>query len=165
MTTEKAEILQVTDHRLSVAGNRHRTCGKCAMRQGCGQYLLRQRNKLHVDFDFSTLSPAEQAACRALRPGDEIDMHLTGNRLTRLVLWFYGLPLAGVVMGAAIGTLLGFSELNNIFCATAGLVLGIRLARHYLGEKENTVYFLPELKVAAKGNAAYYETSGIEESQ
>ena len=163
MSKEKAEIQQVTDKGLRIIAHRPQTCSKCSLRQGCGQYLLRRSNRLVMDMVLEKLPGERMGSCHKYSPGDEIELQLDEGRLTRLVFWFYGLPLACMILAVALGAVLGFPEISNMLLAVSGLVLGISTARHYLGQEAHAGYFLPGISASAHGQNAARDTSCIKE--
>ncbi len=165
MSLEKAEILEVQEGHIQLGGSRHQTCSKCSLKQGCGQYLFRRDDRLVLDIDQRILSADQQLACRRFSPGDVVDLAMDGNRLTSLVFWFYGVPLAGFLVASATGWLLGFSETGNIISATAGLVLGISVARYYLRHEKSAGYFLPAMVPAENMKRAVPDSGCSEENQ
>jgi positive regulator of sigma E activity len=164
MSIEKAEIQHVSRHGLRVVAHRQESCGKCSLRQGCGQYLLGRSNRLVIDIPLGSTPESGIATCSNYRPGDEIELQLDEGRVSGLVLWFYGVPLLTMLSAVAIGALLDFTEVGNMIMAVAGLLLGISFARHYLGHEANTGYFLPGINTESSGKNTARETTGIKEN-
>jgi positive regulator of sigma E activity len=165
MSTEKAEIQHVSGGGLRIVAGRHETCGKCTLRQGCGQYLLRRRNRLVIDIPFGSKSDTGMTACGSYHPGDAIELQLAEGRVSSLVIWFYGVPLATMLAAVAIGVLLDLNEVCNMILAAAGLVLGISSARHYLGQEAHAASFLPAINLVSRVKNTDPETSGYKENK
>lgn len=68
------------------------------------------------------VSRAARLACRhSVQPGDSVRVHLPANHLVRGALLLYGLPLASMLAGGALGAFMGQSDLGCLAGALAGV--------------------------------------------
>lgn len=120
--TERARVLRVEAGIAWVSCESQAGCARCAAGQGCGggifSKLLRGRlEELPVPTDL------------ALAPGDFVLIGLAQSAVQNASLLLYGLPLAGVILGALGGWLLGASDPATFLGLAAGFAAGLLLAR------------------------------------
>ena len=127
MIEEQARVIAVSDDVAEVATLRHSACGDCAAQSGCGTSLLAawfpQRQltfRLHNRIDA--------------RVGDTVVVGLNEGALQRSSLLLYGLPLAGLLVGAITGerfsaSLTWPSELGGVIGGLSGLIAALWVVR------------------------------------
>lgn len=97
-------------------------CARCREGRGCGAWLPGSgtgETRLRVTVP-SGLQLAE---------GDRVTVHMSGPALLTAAGIAYGLPLAGLLLGALLGHLFVPGDLPALFSALTGLMTGAWLAR------------------------------------
>lgn len=122
---------------------RRDACRRCQSGRGCGAGLLTGRSR-----DICLTVPVAEEL--RLTPGDRVALTLSPGLLTRGVLTVYGLPLTGLVAGAAVAAVAGGSDLASIALVSAGLLLGL-LAGRALARRDRC---LSTLRPTATGRLA-----------
>lgn len=126
MLSEAARILQVSDSSMLLETSRKSTCGKCGMKNGCGQYLLApERATLLIDRNLADMSDA--ASARKLVPGASVTLSMEGPALSGLALLFYLLPLGMLLLATLLASVFTGNEFWLAISAGAGLVSGFRM--------------------------------------
>lgn len=64
-----------------------------------------------------------------IKEGDEVRIELAPRNLLRASWLVYGVPLTAAVLTAAVAYLLDFGDIAAVFAATAGLAVGLVIAR------------------------------------
>lgn len=125
MNQEWVEITGLADGGVWVEGVQRSACGSCSARAGCGQHTLNALSrplKLWVP------------AAGNWRVGQQVLLVLPAGGLAKSALLLYGLPLAGLMVAAAAGQLLG-GEGAAVVAGGAGLAAGFwlshRLTHHF----------------------------------
>lgn len=144
MIEEQATVLSVGDGFAEVATLRRNACNSCDVKAGCGTSLIAawfpQRR---MTFQLRNEIGA--------RPGDTVVVGLDEARLQRASMLLYGLPLAGLLLGAILGerigtSLFGSAELGGVagglFGLTAALVSVRRLSGRRTRRSERDVRLL-----------------------
>ncbi len=119
-------------------------CPRCAAGQGCGAGLLagdarRVSMQVTVDRDIQ------------LAAGDDVMLTLEPGSLLRAALALYGLPLAGLLLGTAVGSMLAIADFAG---AAAGLVVGL-LAGRWIARRDPC---LSTLRPTISGRASEADT-------
>lgn len=122
--TAKARVLAApTDERVAVELTGRQACPGCS----CGRLaLVPERRLAEVTLDV----PAQ------LREGEEILVTLPESAVLRGALWLHGLPLVGLLLGAAVAAAAGSGDLGCFAGAAGGFfgalaLLRRRQGRHY----------------------------------
>lgn len=92
-------------------------CGRCHEEGGCG-------NSAESRCDEFVVLDALDA-----RPGDRVRIEIPEGVALRAALLAYGLPLAGVLIGAGLGYVLYGSDLAGVAGAVAGFIAGLAVLR------------------------------------
>ena len=129
MIEETVRIVGVEADAVWVEAERKSTCGRCALRAGCGHGLLdswRRGPVVHLRLP----APAADRAM-ALAIGDAVVIGLEESVLLGASFRLYGLPLFGFIVGALLGdSLAGDAGALAAGCVGAGLgFLGASLRR------------------------------------
>lgn len=96
-------------------------CARCARGEGCGAGIWSNRQDA-----MRLRARLPSGACPL--PGSRVDVELCDGGIAHAALLGYGLPLAGLVIGAALGAVTGgdtFTAIGGLL----GLLSGILLAR------------------------------------
>ena len=143
----KADIVNKSGNGVILEGARAQACNKCKLKVGCGQYLLHsgESEYLYLPLRESNPDGTERDDNSLLEPGNSVEMALEQDRLMKLAMWFYGLPMLLVLVVAGLCWTLGLNEGLSIFFSAGGLVLGIFLPRHHLRDYQSAMYYLPRL--------------------
>ena len=123
MLTEPARVLRREGRRIELELQRGSACGHCELSEGCGTGALGRL----LGHRVRTLTIETDRGCQ---PGDEVLLALPEAALVRSSLLLYGLPLLGLLCGAALAIMMGFSEALVVSGAVLGLFAGLRLAAH-----------------------------------
>jgi sigma-E factor negative regulatory protein RseC len=97
------------------------SCARCAAGKGCGAGLLAGDKRRRLQ--------ALVANGVEIKEGDEVRIELAPRNLLRASWLVYGVPLTAAVLTAAIAYLLDFGDTAAVFAATAGLAVGLLIAR------------------------------------
>ena len=119
-------------------------CQRCAEGRGCGAGLAGAAagfpKRLRLDVDER----------HRFQAGDDVVVEVPAHSLRRAAVNAYGLPLAGLLSGAALAAIVaGTGPVNGdtagILCALAGLLLGMVLCRLRLtrGSLSDTLVLKP----------------------
>lgn len=122
MIEETARIVAVEGDAVWVEARRESACGRCALRSGCGHGLLdgaRRSRALHLRLP--------RPAAPALEIDDRVVLGIAEGAVLRASARLYGLPVAGLVLGALSGAALGGDPVAGVL-GGAGLVAGLALA-------------------------------------
>ena len=99
-------------------------CRRCMQGRGCGAGLLYASG--------STEIAVSAPSGLVLAPGDVVELRLPAAALLRAALLAYGLPLAGLLLGASSAALTGAGELVTVTAAGVGMLAGVLAARRRL---------------------------------
>lgn len=126
MITERARVLRVEDNVAWVQCESQSGCARCEAGEGCGaglfSRLLRRR--------LQELPLALPGNLENLAAGDHVLLGLSVTAVQNAALLAYGLPLAGVLLGAFGGNLFPGGDPGALLGAVSGLAAGAWLARH-----------------------------------
>ena len=128
MIEEQATVLACEGAFALVETQRQTTCGDCSARSGCGTAALAR-------FFGSRHSTIRVRNNLDARPGDRVVIGLDEAAVGRASLLLYGLPIAGLIIGALLGhqTADGLGsaiqELASIVLGLLGLSLGLLVVR------------------------------------
>lgn len=125
--------------RLTVAVDAGVACPRCAAGKGCGAGLLGGPEK-------SRMVEAQAADQLSLSVGDTVRLRLSAANLLSAALIVYGLPLLGVLLGAALSFWLGFGDVAAVVAAITGAVVGAALGRQRLGQSGCLQDFVPQVE-------------------
>lgn len=103
-----------------VEGVQASACASCQARSGCGQESLRKLGR-PVSLWLETQD--------SLSPGERVLVELPGGVLVESAGVLYGLPLIGLMTGAALGQWIGQNELVALFAGVLGITVGLLMAR------------------------------------
>lgn len=116
MIEERAWVIEAGDRYAWVETQPRTACGACPAGQGCGILAgaFRQRcTRLRVLTEFP------------VRAGDEVIIGIAENALLKGSLAVYGVPLAGLLLGAVLGQLaVGGGEVGAVLLGSGGLAGG-----------------------------------------
>jgi len=132
--------------------------GRCGSGQvGCGQCPGVQRP---AQIDWLHLN--EYASGMGAGPGATVELSVAAAGLTRAAVWLFGIPLAGLLVGALVGDWLGGADAGAVGMAGGlgmlGLLLGVLTVRkaaphliqlleiRALIESENAVFPMSEVR-------------------
>ena len=121
MIEESARIVAVEDDAVWVEARRESACGRCALRSGCGHGLLdgmRRSRALHLRLP--------RPRTPALGVDDRVVLGIAEGAILRASARMYGLPLAGLVVGALSGEALGGDPAAGVL-GTIGLITSLAL--------------------------------------
>lgn len=122
---EQQGTVQALEGELAVvAVARQSACGSCSAKTGCGTSLI------------GSLFPQREQRLRLpntvqAEPGDRVVIGLPEAGLQRASLMLYGLPLAGLIGGAALGQAWGGDELRSVLGGVLGAVLALFAVRRW----------------------------------
>ena len=121
MLTETARVLSRDGSRVELELQRASACGHCELSEGCGTGALGRL----LGHRARTLTIETSRPCN---PGDEVLLALPEAALVRTSLLLYGMPLLGLVAGAALAIAANFPEWMVVASAALGLFAGFRIA-------------------------------------
>lgn len=144
MITEVGQVTALDADGVWLKTIQQSTCNACSARNGCGQKLLNQ-------FGVSTASlwasyDPQFTAKDNLSVGDWVEVSLEEGAVVLGSLLAYGLPIAGLVAGAALG---GSSNLTALLGAVMGLITGALLSRYLLRNRVGVQFFQPTVVATA----------------
>lgn len=122
MESEAIVVGLAGDYALVEVQDRQVGCGHCHEPGGCGGTLLAQMRPLK-ERSYQVLNLINAAI------GDTVVVTLPEGRLWRASFAAYLLPLSGVLLGAASGTLLG-SEASAVGGSLLGFGAGLLILKH-----------------------------------
>lgn len=120
MIESEAVVLRVEADRAWVRIRPHAPCGQCDPETGCKTVAMTRLFSGNKQ-EFPVLNPI------AAREGDLVKVAVADGVLLRSALRGYGLPLAGILAGAAAGRLLSGAQDADL-ASLAGAVAGAALA-------------------------------------
>jgi len=132
MTVEQVTVINAHPDSARILGNHSGHCRQCALQSGCGHQLLAtatRHSRQALAFELP-LPPAMQGK---VSPGDTLTLKVGETRLVFLSFLQYLVPLAGLLLGTALGSLMAqpsSNEIMVILCASAGLVAALVLVRN-----------------------------------
>lgn len=113
-------------------------CERCESGKGCGAGLLgRESGDRRVE--------AVVADGLAVESGDLVSVVLAPRNILRAAVIVYGYPLFGTVLAATIVSGMGLGDVYGVVAALIGLVSGVLLARHRLGNTRCLRDFTPTI--------------------
>ena len=127
MIESEAVVLRVENDHAWVRIRPHAPCGHCDPETGCKTVAMTRMFSGNKQ-EFTVLNPI------AAREGDLVKVAIADGVLLKSALRGYGLPLAGVLAGAAAGRLLFGAEgadLASLAGAIAGAVLALGVLRYH----------------------------------
>ena len=123
MLTEPARVLRRDGRRVELELQRASACGHCELSEGCGTGALGRL----LGHRARTLTIETERRCE---PGDDVLLCLPETALVATSLLLYGMPLLGLLAGAALTIALQFSEPLVVAGALLGLLAGFRVAAY-----------------------------------
>ncbi len=149
MITEHGRIVDVGQAHVWVETEQQSSCGRCAVRSGCGQGLLNR----FASQPMKIQATVPQTLANGFKKGDWIELGIADQAVLVSSLVMYGVPLAGLLLGSA--GMSGFGDLAACAGAILGALLGRRFAREWLERFYTPDYFIPVVlgKVASEGNS------------
>ncbi len=135
MIESEAVVLRVEHKHAWVKIRPHTPCGNCDPETGCKTVAMTRlfsRNKQ----EFCVDNPVDA------QPGDLVYVAVADGVLLKGALLGYGMPLMGLLAGAAIGQLL-FVDILGDFAALLGAILGVCAAMLLLKAKRKNALDLP----------------------
>jgi sigma-E factor negative regulatory protein RseC len=139
MITETATVISVEDTYLLVETIQQSTCGNCSAQKGCGQGVLAKY--LSSASLFRIALHGEDGA--QFKAGDTVELGIDELALVRASLWLYLVPLAGLIVGAYLGSL--YSQLTSILFAALGMAAGGYLSWMHSIKTQNDPDYAPML--------------------
>ena len=116
MNVRKAVVLRMEGNHAIVKVTAEGGCGRCSESGGCGSNVLGQL------FRGGCRAYAAETS-RLHAPGSTVDVSVAPEAPLLAAMLAYGLPLAGLLIGAAIG-----SSIHGDPGAAAGALLGLAMA-------------------------------------
>jgi sigma-E factor negative regulatory protein RseC len=125
--------------RLTVSVDAVVACPRCAAGKGCGAGLLSGPEQIRV-------IEAQAAEHLSLAVGDTVRLRMAASDLLLAALIVYGLPLLGLLAGAALAYGLGLGDAAAAGVALGGAGLGVILGRRRLGRGKCLQNFVPQVE-------------------
>lgn len=126
MLSEPATVVAASPGVLVLESGRRTACSGCSLKRGCGHHLLVSPD---ARLQLQTSDIASTRDLDELVPGCAVHLQVEAGQVLRLTLFFYVLPLAGLLLGTLLALLLGLAEAGTVAGALAGLLAGFCLAR------------------------------------
>lgn len=128
LITERARVLRVADGVAWVQCESQAGCARCAAGEGCGGGLFAKllRGRLQ---ELPVVLPEDRE--REPRAGEWLLIGLSTSAVQSASMLMYGLPLAGLLLGAIAASLLLNHDLFALLGAAGGMATGLLLARVY----------------------------------
>ncbi|NNF16027.1 MAG: SoxR reducing system RseC family protein [Gammaproteobacteria bacterium] len=119
MLIECAHITAVHGDQITLESSRPANCARCAAGQGCGggifaRLVASQKSQITVSAGRN----------HTWQPGQQVRLQLPANAVLKAAALVYILPLAGLMLGAALGAGIGTSDQ----AVAAGSLLGLLVA-------------------------------------
>lgn len=140
LITREASVVQIDGHHALVELVDTEGCGGCAAKSGCGVGLLgRVFRRRATRFRITVSGP--------LAVGDRVTLGLHPSALLIAAIVGFGLPLFGLLLGSALGTLAvpHRPDLAGLLGGLGGLLLGLALVRWRFRRSSNDARFQPVL--------------------
>ncbi len=113
-------IIEVADKTARVAVSPQGPCGHCGEQNRCGLNLFSSRDT--CDLSVTAINTIQA------KPGDLVEIDLTAREELYVSALVWGLPLTGLVAGAALGAWLSAgSSISENIAALIGCVLGLSI--------------------------------------
>ncbi len=130
MIEQEAQVVRADADHAVISIVKQSACGSCKAKSGCGTSVV------------SSLFPQRRQELRLANPigakaGDRVIIGLPEAGLQRASLRLYGIPLLGLLVGAALGDRWGGSEPMAIAAGLLGIVIGFGYLRWVTGRGED----------------------------
>lgn len=148
MIEQEAKVVTADADHVTISILQQSACGSCAAKSGCGTSVV------------SRLFPQRQQTLRlpnaiGAKAGNRVMIGLPEAGLQRASLILYGLPLFGLLLGAALGDSVGGSEPMAIIGGLFGIVIGLGavgwLSRRSSGPHPVLLRIIPVASVSLAG--------------
>ena len=124
MIENEAVVIRVEQQHAWVKIRPHTPCGSCDPETGCKTVAMTRLFRGDKQ-DFCVSNPLDA------QPGDLVRVAVADGVLLKSAMLGYGLPLVGLLVGAAIGQL-AYAQVLGDFSALLGAVLGCAAAMLFL---------------------------------
>lgn len=155
MLKEQARVVALERGAIWVETVQLSTCGSCKAKKGCGQALFAglgaKPNYLRVLLDDNSSSH--------YKLNQSVTIGLPESIVVRASLFLYLLPLALMMIFAAVAQYLFTSELLTILMAVCGLLGGGLLVRFFSDKYKNDQRFQP--KIVEEESLTFKELSNV----
>ena len=112
---------------------RRTACGICGQKSGCGNAtwgkLLGHKNQSLVAENLIKANV-----------GDSVVVGVDEQAMLKSVFFLYAIPLAGLLVGSVLATLLFSNELMVILGAVSGLIVSFFCVKHYLANSSQHLH-------------------------
>jgi sigma-E factor negative regulatory protein RseC len=137
-------VVSVSDAIATIEVESPVACRRCASGRGCGAGLLASGQSRTIDVN---IPPG-----MALQRGDAVRLVLDSRQLLRAAMLAYALPLAGLLLFAAIAVLVfpGAGDLAMATVGLTGLLAGFLVSRWRMGSASTCGRFVPVVDRRAK---------------
>ncbi|MFT6310978.1 MAG: sigma-E factor negative regulatory protein RseC [Porticoccus sp.] len=123
---EVGTVVAIEERSLWVETSRQTACGSCSAQKGCGTSLLA---KLFPNRQHFVRVLAEPGQILPLEIGQEVTLEVSDSLIVKASLIMYVVPIALLLIGAAIGDTKGASDGYAILGGLIGLFGGLALVR------------------------------------
>jgi sigma-E factor negative regulatory protein RseC len=123
---ELGTVVAIEERSLWVETSRQTACGSCSAQKGCGTSLLAKLfpNRQHF---VRVLAQVDQIS--SLQVGQEVTIEVSDSLIVKASLIMYLVPIALLLIGAAVGDTEGGSDGYAILGAVIGMTAGLTLVR------------------------------------
>ena len=120
MAAKSLIVVAIEKDHVYVNARDSRHCGQCAIRGGCGGYLLDNL----LSSQHASLALPRQAVPVKLAAGDSVDLVMDDATLAKLSLCLFLIPLACLLLGTTLAVLWQLDEGWTVIAAVAALGAG-----------------------------------------
>lgn len=132
MIEQTATVVSIDDEQIWLDVERQSSCSGCKLRNGCGTGLLSR----HVGKRFSRLAVPRT---ENVQVGEQVQVQIAEKELLSGALMMYLLPLAGLIGGAGLVTMLSGPAWLEIASGLGGLAAGFVWLRHYFSHRQDSI--------------------------
>ncbi len=149
-----AQVVEVTDRGVVLSAERQSACSSCASAKSCGVSTL---SKAFSNKSLSFEAPPIPEA----KVGDWFTIGIAQSALLKAASIIYMIPLAVMILTAALGVSLGAPDGWVAVAAAAGLILGLFAARGLAGSNLPIAQSTPTVLGPASDEPSRGEDCGV----
>lgn len=138
MIEQTGKVVRVVGDRVWVEAEQRSSCGDCSAKMGCGHALIGKALG-------GRLNTVQVRAALGVQTGDCVVLGVREDALLRSSLAVYLLPLAGLILGAVVGTALFVNggDLPALLGGGLGFAAGMWWVRGFGGRAAGTEKYQP----------------------
>lgn len=138
MIEENGTVLSIKDGIAEVETIRTSSCTSCRARHGCGHHTIAKVSNSNRML-MKVIAPSSLAV------GQSVVIGIPEDTLLQASLWMYAVPLAGLVLGASLPTLITEQTVISIVGAVSGFAGGLWAAKWKSSHEADNPDFYPRV--------------------